>query len=261
MIINIPRSYFSKFNNVKYKRGFTMNHSTQTKGMILLYLEMKRFKQHQQDNYDNLYFVTLIELLELFCSSNNPKKNTYIKYMKDVRYSLDEIVKTTNWKICEDMPIDVKKIRVHTQIGLTYYRSTVNQFLTQQYSRFSSRQYKILMKPQYRSMRIKMLQVLGYITNNWVKVSPNHYKIQVSIKTIQNFTGVSDKTIRKIIQIFLDEKILERKQLVRRDINEYTQDLNTGKYIYDANIYYIRMYLHTSSYKNKNKKYRRKGMI
>ena len=97
------------------------------------------------------------------------------------------------------------------------------------------------MKPKYRSLRIAMVQVLGYISSNWTKIKMGCYKIQVTVQAIANYTGLSTKTVSKILKILKQEKLIYRQNRKKRNIQEYVKDKKTGKYIYGANIYYLNL--------------------
>lgn len=237
----IPNRCFSKFNYSKYKIGDEYTEEERkdniTGAMILLHLGMS-INQY----VDCSYTTTIKELLGLFCSTVNVKNYICQKYIKDIRKSLKLITTETSWVLSDFTPVDFDTIRLNTPFTLKY--DILKYWKTEYHQRtgtFSTKQYKVIMKPKYRSLRIAMVQVLGYISSNWTKIKMGCYKIQVTVQAIANYTGLSTKTVSKILKILKQEKLIYRQNRKKRNIQEYVKDKKTGKYIYGANIYYLNL--------------------
>lgn len=237
----IPSKCFSKFNYSKYKTGDEYTEEERqgnvTGAMILLYLGMNT-NRYINDSYT----TTIKELLELFCSTVNVKNYICQKYIKDIRKSLKLITTETSWVLSDFTPVDFDTIRLNTSFTLEWdCMRWLDTELYQKTGAFSRKQYKVIMKPKYRNLRIAMVQVLGYISSNWTKVRVGYYKIQVTVQAIANYTGLSTKTVSKILKILKQEKLIYRQNRKNRHIQEYVKDKKTGKYIYGANIYYLNL--------------------
>ena len=242
MKVLIPSKCFSKFNYSKYKTGdeYTdeQRKDNATGAMILLYLGMNTNRYIN----NNSYTTTIKELLELFCSTNNLYSKTCQKYIKDIRKSLRLITEETAWNVSSFTPVDFDTIRLNTPFTLEInIVQWLDKELHQKTGTISVKQYKVIMKPKYRSLRIAMVQVLGYISSNWTKIKMGCYKIQVTVQAIANYTGLSTKTVSKILKILKQEKLIYRQSRKKRNIQEYVKDKKTGKYIYGANIYYLNL--------------------
>ena len=241
MKVLIPSKCFSKFNYSKYKTGDEYTEEQRkdnaTGAMILLYLGMNTNRY-----IDDSYTTTIKELLELFCNTNNLYTKTCQKYIKDIRKSLKLITTETSWVLSELTPVNFDTIRLNTPFTLEWDSIRwLNTELHQKTGTISVKQYKVIMKPKYRSLRIAMVQVLGYISSNWTKIKMGCYKIQVTVQAIANYTGLSTKTVSKILKILKQEKLIYRQSRKKRHIQEYIKDKKTGKYIYGANIYYLNL--------------------
>ena len=241
MKVLIPSKCFSKFNYSKYKTGDEYTEEQRkdnaTGAMILLYLGMNT-NRYINDSYT----TTIKELLELFCSTANVKGDVCQKYIKDIRKSLRLITEETAWNVSSFTPVDFDTIRLNTPFTLEInIVQWLDKELHQKTGTISVKQYKVIMKPKYRSLRIAMVQVLGYISSNWTKVRVGYYKIQVTVQAIANYTGLSTETVSKILKILKQEKLIYRQNRKKRNIQEYVKDKKTGKYIYGANIYYLNL--------------------
>ena len=241
MKVLIPSKCFSKFNYSKYKTGDEYTEEQRkdnaTGAMILLYLGMNTNRY-----IDESYTTTIKELLELFCSTANVKGDVCQKYIKDIRKSLRLITEETAWNVSSFTPVDFDTIRLNTPFTLEInIVQWLDKELHQKTGTISVKQYKVIMKPKYRNLRIAMVQVLGYISSNWTKLRAGYDKIQVTVQAIANYTGLSTKTVSKILKILKQEKLIYRQNRKKRNIQEYVKDKKTGKYIYGANIYYLNL--------------------